>query len=127
MKNQDPKFAETFQQMSMMTPLMATQEDVDALPAVKRLATKIHRSMMGGMLSAVGNTNTGRFMSWMVSVFSAEDLCYVGAPVKCEGRTMGSLCTMYTGAPPEGLAEDSEIAEKLKRAAATLSAVLDSL
>ena len=52
-------------------------------------------------------------------------MTYIGAPVMCEGHTMGSLCTMYTGGPPDGPGESKK--EKLMRGAARLGAVLDAI
>ena len=42
-------------------------------------------------------------------------MVYLGAPVKCEGRTMGSFCTIFSG----GVTDDVEVRlkEKLMRAA----------
>ena len=55
LKASDPKFADTWGEMSMMTPLMANKDDVDRLPAFQRVSTKIQKALMGGVLSAVGD------------------------------------------------------------------------
>ena len=55
----------------------------------------------------------------------AADMTYIGAPVYCEGRAMGSLCGMFAGGAAEGPGE--EVKAKLERGAARLGAVLDAL
>ena len=121
----DPVFAQTLSEMSMMQPLMYNDKEVEGMSTGKRLMTKLQRGLMKSAVSSVSSTAAGAFMGFMLEIFSAEDMTYIGAPVMCEGHTMGSLCTMYTGGPPDGPGESKK--EKLMRGAARLGAVLDAI
>ena len=111
--------------MSMMLPLMAKDGDYDGLPVVRRVAAKAQRAVMKGAVSAASGTNTGQFVKWMTSTMGASDMVYLGAPVKCEGRTMGSFCTMFTGDVSEEL--EMQLKEKLMRAAGRVGSMLDAI
>ena len=110
---------------SMMLPLMAKDGDYDGLPVVRRVAAKAQRAVMKGAVSAASGTNTGQFVKWMTSTMGASDMVYLGAPVKCEGRTMGSFCTMFTGEVSEDL--ERQLKEKLMRAAGRVGSMLDAI
>ena len=118
----DPVFARSMAEMNMMLPLMANDGDFDAFPVVKRVAAKAQRALMKGAVSAVSGTNAGQFVKWMTSTLGAT---YLGAPVKCEGRTMGSFCTMFTGDVSEDL--EMQLKEKLMRAAGRVGNMLDAI
>lgn len=111
--------------MKMMEPMMASANDLQEMPTVRRLSTKLQRALISGAVTAASGTNAGQFMGWMMTTMCAEDLTYIGAPVMAEGRTMGSLCTLFTGGAAEGPGDD--IRQKLERAAARLSDVLDAM
>ena len=121
----DPTFARGMGEMSMLLPLMAKDGDFDAFPVVKRVAAKAQRAVMKGAVSAASGTNSGQFVKWVTSTFGATNMVYLGAPVKCEGRTMGSFCTMFT----EDVSEDLEmqLKEKLMRAAGRVGNMLDAI
>ena len=80
---------------------------------------------MKGALSAASNTNTGQFGKFLTETMGADDMIYLGAPVKCEGRTMGSFCTMFTGVAPEDV--EKQLKEKLMRAAGRVGDMLDAI
>ena len=60
------------------------------------------------------------YIQWAVDCFSG-DILYHGAPVRCEGRVMGSLCAMFSGEATD------ETRDKLLRAAGRLGDVLDAM
>jgi hypothetical protein len=121
----DPVFAKNMDEMSWQLPLMANESNVDALPVLKRVSTKTYRAVMKGALSAASNTNTGQFVKFLTETMGADDMIYLGAPVKCEGRTMGSFCTMFTGVAPEDV--EKQLKEKLMRAAGRVGDMLDAI
>ena len=120
----DPVFARNMGEMNMLMPLLANDDGFDALPVVKRVAAKAKRAVMKGALTAVSGTNAGQFVKWVTSTMGATDMIYLGAPVKCEGRTMGSLCTLFTGDVSEDL--ETQLKEKLMRAAGRVGNILDA-
>ena len=125
MRESDAKVDQTLGEMSALEPLMASDKEIDDLPTMRRLSLKMQRAMLKGMLKTASGTNTGAFINWMTSTFSAEDLTYIGAPVRCEGRVMGSLCGLFSGGDAGGPGDT--IRDKLERAAGRLGAVLDEL
>ena len=125
-KATDADFAESVDKMRMLQPVMATAAEIDQLPTMKRLSTKIQRAMIKGAVGvAAKTTKSGQFVEWMTATMGAADMTYIGAPVYCEGRAMGSLCGMFAGGAAEGPGE--EVKAKLERGAARLGAVLDAL
>ena len=124
MRQVDPYFDENLGKMAMMTPLMATDAEIQDMPTMRRLSTKMQRAIIKGALRAASGTAMGDFMTWMSTTFAAEDTMYIGAPVRCEGRVMGSLCGLFS--PKSGTPGD-EIKAKLERAASRLTDVLEAL
>ena len=120
----DPKFKESVGEMSMMAPMMTSEADLAAMPATKRLATKLKKSLMNGAMGVVPGV-AGDYLRWFSGQFAADDLTYIGAPVKCEGHTMGTVCSMYSGGGLEG--PGPEIKAMLQRAADRLSDALEDL
>ena len=108
----------------MMAPMMASEADLAAMPATKRLATKLKKSLMNGAMGVVPGV-AGDYLRWFSGQFAADDLTYIGAPVKCEGHTMGTVCSMYSGGGLEG--PGPEIKAMLQRAADRLSDALEDL
>ena len=121
----DPVFAKNMGEVGAMMPLMAKEGELDELPVMRRVSTKVQRGLMKGVLSAASGTNTGQLVKWMTATMASEDMVYLGAPVKCEGRTMGSFCTIFAG----GVSDDVEVRlkEKLMRAARRVGDLLDEL
>lgn len=85
-------------EITAMAPIMEKEDKIDELPVIKRVSTKVQRSLMKSAISAASGTNTGQFIKWMTATMAAEDMVYLGAPIKCDGRTMGSFCTIFAGA-----------------------------
>ena len=126
----DPKYNEMMSGMAVMNSVMASEEDLEELPAMRRIYTKMQRHMINGAISAAASTtNMGKLLQWMMTTMSDENTTYLGAPVKCEGRTMGSLCTIMQGGvdADKKFAPGGEVSEKLKRGAARVGAVLEEL
>ena len=91
-------------------------------PTLRRTSIKLKKLLMQGALKSFASTPTGTYIQWMVDNVAAEDCMYTGAPVRCEGRVMGSLCCMFVG--PH---KSDDTKDKLIRAASRLSAVLDAM
>lgn len=125
LREADPVFAKNMDGMDLLMPLGAKESNVDALPVMKRVSTKVYRALLNGAISAASNTNSGQFIKFMVETASADDVIYLGAPVKCEGRTMGSFCTMFTGVASEDV--EMQLKEKLMRAAGRVGDMLDAM
>ena len=94
------------------------------MPPTRRFATKLQRSVSRGVVNVIPG-KTGEYFRWFMAQFAADDLTYIGAPVRCEGHTMGSLCGMYSGGDGEG--PGIEVKQMLERAAARMSAVMEEL
>jgi len=172
LREADPVFAKNMDGMDLLMPLGAKESNVDALPVMKRVSTKVqlpddpnpnpnpnrnpnlnpnpnpypnpnpkpkpkpkpkpnpnpeqaYRALLNGAISAASNTNSGQFIKFILETASADDMIYLGAPVKCEGRTMGSFCTMFTGVASEDV--EMQLKEKLMRAAGRVGDMLDAM
>ena len=99
---------------------MVVQKTVAAQAVVVRAAARVVAA------TAAAATAASRATARVTEVMAADDLTYLGAPVKVEGRTMGSLCTMYTGGAGDGSGNEA-FREKLNRGAERMGAVLDAL
>ena len=88
----DPEFASTWSKTQLM---FRKQEDVEAMSMVGRTAN----NLMSGALNIIPG-KTGVLIQTMSQCFAADDAAYSGAPVRCEGRTMGAICGMFIGCPP---------------------------
>ena len=122
----DPTVKETVGQQAngLMWSFAATDEMMEKLPPTRRLASRVAKAGMSGLLGNIPG-GVGDFMKFFGQVFGADDLVYLGAPIYADGHAMGSCCGFYTGMGPEG--PDETIKAKQQRAADRISQILEEL
>lgn len=59
MKDADPLYKEFLDGMSMMAPLISSDAEIDAQPALRRASTKVKKVLLKGALKGLSGTATG--------------------------------------------------------------------
>ena len=106
--------------------MSVTNAQLEAMPRKQRIVARLKRA---AGLALVERLPEGirHMMMFMMKVASKEggDATYLGAPIRCQGHAMGSLCAVYgTVAEPSELAKAQK---RLERAADRLGTLLETM